>query len=103
MQEISIKQAIERIGEFKGWFYLKPQPWSLESQGFFYSADMNLSPSEEKKVRDGFSAQGWKSTLSKEDIEDLIENTKDQIDNPSMEQIFEAFSYFYENDAYKEW
>ncbi|WPH23686.1 DUF7716 domain-containing protein [Variovorax paradoxus] len=103
MQTISIRQAIEEINKFKGWLYLGPRPWTLGSQGFFYSANLDLSPVDEKKIRDGFEAQGWKSTLSKEDIEDVIENTKDQIEDPSIDQLFEAFNFFYENDAYIEW
>ncbi|WP_455685331.1 DUF7716 domain-containing protein [Variovorax paradoxus] len=94
---------MEEIEKFKGWLYVGPQPWSLESEGFFYSADMALLPADEKKIRGEFEAQGWKITLSKEDIEDVIENAKDQIEDPSIDQLFEAFNFFYENDAYIEW
>ncbi|WP_155736592.1 DUF7716 domain-containing protein [Variovorax paradoxus] len=103
MQKISLKEAIEEIENFKGWLYLSPPPWSVESEGFFYSTDVDLLPVDEKKIRDEFEAQGWKSTVSKEDIEDIIENTKNQIEDPSIDQLFEAFNFFYENDAYIEW
>lgn len=103
VQKISIKEAIEEIEKFKGWLYVGPQPWNLGSEGFFYSTDINILPADAKKIRDEFEAQGWKSTLSKEDIEDVIENTKDQIEDPSIHQLFEAFNFFYENDAYIEW
>jgi len=33
-----------------------------------------------RKFETGLKLQGWKSNLSKEDIEDAIENTKDQIE-----------------------
>ncbi|WP_418148399.1 DUF7716 domain-containing protein [Variovorax paradoxus] len=36
-------------------------------------------------------------------MEDVIANTKDQIEGPSIHQLFEAFNFFYENDAYIEW
>jgi hypothetical protein len=103
MQEISIKEAIEEVEKFKGWLYLGSKPWSLESRGLFYSADLNLSLDDEKKIREELEAKGWRAILSKEDIEDVIGNTEDQIDSPTLGQLFEAFCFFYDNDAYKEW
>jgi hypothetical protein len=87
---------------YSGWLFLGSKPWSLISKGFFYKVNMDLSPEEEKKERDKLVSEGWISTLSIEDIEDVIDNLSQQIDAPTQEQILAAFIFYDENDAFLE-
>ncbi|MFC7420738.1 hypothetical protein ACFQNF_12745 [Iodobacter arcticus] len=57
---------------------------------------------EEKKEREKLVSEGWISTLSIEDIEDVIDNLSQQIEAPTQEQILAAFTFYYENDAFFE-
>ena len=101
---VSIREAIERTDEYEGWLYLPSnEPWRLDTAGFFYSPDLSLSPDEEKGQRDLLSANGFASAVSKEDIEDVIANTDDQLEDASTEGYFTALLFFYENDAFKDW
>jgi hypothetical protein len=103
MKKFSLNFILENPGHFDGWLYLPSEPWSMTTKGFFYSIDINLSPDEEQKIRGGYENEGWKSTLSGDDVEDLVHNCQEQIENPTVEQLLEAFIFFYKNDAFKEW
>ncbi|EAT3569821.1 hypothetical protein QYU88_002212 [Salmonella enterica] len=84
------------------WFYLPPDKtrWNLDTVGIFSldSADFPLDsndylPEQAKK-------DGWIEVLDGASIEDVIDNVKDQLDNPSLNQLFDAFLFYYENDAF---
>ncbi|STQ89868.1 DUF7716 domain-containing protein [Iodobacter fluviatilis] len=85
-----------------GWLFLGSKPWTLISKGFFYKVNMDLSPEEEKQEREKLVSEGWISTLSIEDIEDVIDNLSQQIEAPTQEQILAAFTFYYENDSFFE-
>jgi len=103
MKKLTIREVLAGDDEFKGWLYLPSQPWTLDTEGFFYKVDRNLSPEDERQVRADFEAQGWKSTLSAEDIEDVVDNCEEQIDEPTPEQLLQSFLFYFENDAFKGW
>jgi hypothetical protein len=100
---IVLRDALRNPEEYSGWLYLKNAPWTLDSPCFFYLGDKDLDPDEEEKIRQEFDEQGWISTVSSEDIEDAIDNTREQLDAPSEEDLLEAVKFFFENDAFKEW
>ena len=103
MKQFSIRYILENIKYFQGCLYLKDFPWTLDTEGFFYVEDIDISPEEEEKTQKKFSDNGWQSTLYKEDIEDVISNTCAQLKFPLISQFFDAFVFFFENDAFKEW
>ena len=100
--KVNLKQVLENPGAYDGWLYLKVPPWKLDSEGFFYRADIDLLPEDEKKIRDEFVHSGWIATLSTEDIEDVVAFANDQVEKPSLKQYLDSFVYFFENDAYLE-
>ena len=103
MKKYPIEYILENIKPFQGWLYLKSFPWTLETEGFFYDEDLDISHEEEEVIQKKFTTNGWRITLSKEDIEDVISNANAQIEHPSILQLFDAFVFFFENDAFKEW
>ncbi|WP_455768441.1 DUF7716 domain-containing protein [Burkholderia cepacia] len=42
-------------------------------------------------------------TLDSDAIEGIVENTSDQIGNPTVDQLFEAFVFYFTNDAFIDW
>ncbi len=99
---IQLQEALTNVLKNQGWLYLPKDKahWSLSTNGFFYIEDLSLSPDELDELEEGFVNDGWVVTLSKDDIEEVIANLKQQTPNPSPQQIFEAFIYFYEKDAF---
>lgn len=97
---MEIKDVLNGKSKFSGWLYVKSNNIDLDSDCFFYCTDLNLSPDEEADVRLGFMKEGWRVTLSGEDIEDIIENTHEQIESPSIHDLLIAFNFFLENDAF---
>ncbi|WP_258170584.1 DUF7716 domain-containing protein [Burkholderia cepacia] len=43
---------------------------------------------------------GWQITLNSSTIEDIVINAHDQIDEPTLAQLFDAFVFYVENDAF---
>ena len=98
-----LRQILRQPEAHAGWLYLRPGEWTLDTQGFFYDADLDLSPEDEAAVRAAFEAAGWQCTLSREDIEDAIANTEDQLESPTEAELLQAVRYFYDHDAFMEW
>ncbi|GKT02067.1 hypothetical protein AVKW3434_21780 [Acidovorax sp. SUPP3434] len=100
---IELKDALASIENQNGWLYCKKNKELKEnSEVFFYIADLNLSPDEEKAVRHGYSTEGFYPYLTKEDIEDVIENLNEQLEKPSTKDYINALIFFHENDAFIE-
>jgi hypothetical protein len=100
---VVLRNVLQNPEDYSGWLYVKDGPWTLDTQGFFYDQDIDMDPDEEAQLRAGFEQQGWISTLSNEDIEDAVLNTRDQLEEPSDEDLLEAVRFFYDNDAFKVW
>ncbi|KWF20356.1 hypothetical protein [Burkholderia pseudomultivorans] len=95
--EVSLKHILERPGDFSGWLYLPPMPWTLDTEGAF-SED---PPDAEDDAVPALARQpGWQITLDSATIEDIVINAHDQIDEPSIAQLLDAFSFYVENDAF---
>lgn len=97
---LTMDEVLEEKFISRGWLYLREEKPTLSSVGFFYNADLSLSPDEEKLIRAEFVKKGWKPTLSAEDIHDVISNLAEQLDGDSTkEQRLVAFQFFLDNDA----
>ncbi|SDE76396.1 hypothetical protein SAMN05192589_1334 [Paracidovorax valerianellae] len=100
---IELKHAIKSIEKQNGWLYTKESEKLKEnSEVFFYTADLNLAPDEEKTIRKKYAEEGFFPYLTKEDIEDIIENLTEQAENPSINDYIKAIIFFHENDAFIE-
>lgn len=95
--EVSLKHILEHPGDFSGWLCLPPMPWTLDTAGAF---------SDDTKGADEDTAPviaiqpGWQVTLDSATIEDIVINAHDQIDEPTLAQLFDAFVFYVENDEF---
>lgn len=86
----------------EGWFCLPidHQSWTLDTIGSFTEDSSNYAPESEEylpiEVRDG----AWMVTLDNATIEDIIFNYKSQKEDATAEELFFAFVYYFENDAF---
>lgn len=101
MDAMKFEEVVRDPSIFAGWLYMKGEVFSLDSDVLFYVADKDLSPEDEKKVRNNFLSSGWAPKLSAEDIEDIILNVYDQLEQPSESELVDAINYYFTNDAFK--
>ncbi|MEN8513543.1 hypothetical protein [Burkholderia sp. RS02] len=94
---VSLKQVLETPGDFSGWLYLPPMPWTPDTEGAF-SEDTN--DTDEGALPIIATQPGWQITLGSSTIEDIVINAHDQIDEPTLAQLFDAFVFYVENDAF---
>ncbi|MCA8258294.1 hypothetical protein LGM89_33960 [Burkholderia sp. AU31624] len=94
---VSLKHILERPGDFSGWLYLPPMPWTLDTEGAF-SEDAN--DAEDEALPAIACHPGWQVTLDSATIEDIVINAHDQVDEPSVAQLFDAFVYYVDNDEF---
>ncbi|VWD40668.1 hypothetical protein BLA39750_05354 [Burkholderia lata] len=94
--EVSLKHILERPGDFSGWLYLPPMPWTPDTEGVFSddAGDGDIAvPAIARQ-------SGWRITLDSATIEDIVINAHDQIDEPSLHQLFDAFVFYIDNDEF---
>lgn len=93
----SLKHILEHPGDFSGWLCLPSMPWTLDTEGAF------IEDAQQAEV-DTPSATaphpGLRVTLNSATIEDIVINAHDQVDEPSVTQLFDAFVYYVDNDAF---
>ncbi|MCA8282937.1 hypothetical protein LGN21_25445 [Burkholderia cepacia] len=95
--EVSLKQILETPGDFSGWLYLPPMPWTLDTAGTFLADAQHA----EDDVSTSIAQQpDWSVTLNSATIEDVVINAHDQVDEPSVAQLLDAFVFCVENDAF---
>ena len=88
----SLKHILEHPGDFSGWLCLPPMPWTLDTEGAF---------TEDADSTEAIALQpGWRITLNSATIEDIVINAHDQVDEPSIAQLLDAFVYYIENDEF---
>ncbi|WP_175971651.1 DUF7716 domain-containing protein [Burkholderia sp. BCC0322] len=89
---MSLKHILENPGDFSGWLCLPPMPWTLDTEGVF---------TEDADSTEAIALQpGWRITLNSATIEDIVINAHDQVDEPSIAQLLDAFVYYIDNDEF---
>ncbi|HEM8493985.1 hypothetical protein DN581_25700 [Burkholderia multivorans] len=92
--EVSLKQVFEHPGDFTGWLYLPPTPWTFDTEGGF------VEDAKDDAVSIAATRPGWQITLNSTTIEEIVINAHDQVDEPSIAQLFDAFVFYLENDEF---
>jgi len=93
----SLKHILEHPGDFSGWLWLPPTPWTLGTEGAFTeSADHT----EADMLPATAPQPGWRVTLNSATIEDIVINAHDQVDEPTVAQLFDAFVFYVDNDEF---
>lgn len=94
---VSLKHILERPGDFSGWLYLPPTPWTLDTEGAFSEDTKDAGDDAVSAIA---RQPGWHVSLDSATIEDIVINAHDQIDEPSAAQLFDAFVFYVDNDAF---
>jgi len=93
----SLQHILEHPGDFSGWLCLPPTPWTLDTEGAFIEdalqAEADTPPTTAPHP-------GWRVTLSSATIEDIVINAHDQVDEPSVAQLLDAFVFYVDNDEF---
>ncbi|GKQ49103.1 hypothetical protein PSTH1771_28115 [Pseudomonas syringae pv. theae] len=102
MKTYSIKEVLLDTSKMPdSWFYLPDTPWTLDTKGAF-SLDSRDFPSDSKDyLPPQVLKDGWKEVLETSIIEDVISNVDEQLSEPTIDDYFDAFKFYYENDAFK--
>ena len=87
------------------YFCLPPDKdkWSLDTIGKFTLDLRDLPPDSNEDLPEEVEKYGWIPTLSGADIESIVEVAKQELKNPSIEDLFESFIYYFEHDAFREY
>jgi uncharacterized protein YbjT (DUF2867 family) len=93
----SLKQILEHPGAFSGWLCLPPMPWTLDTKGEFTE---DADPTEVATPPTTAPQPGWRVTLNSTTIEQIVINAHDQVDEPSVMQLFDAFVFYVDNDDF---
>ncbi len=72
-------------------------PWTLETEGAFapYTKD-----DDEGSIPEAARHNDWTITLDSDAIEGIVENACDQVSEPTIDQLFEAFVFYCDNHAF---
>ncbi|MFJ1214864.1 DUF7716 domain-containing protein [Burkholderia pyrrocinia] len=95
--EVSLKHILERPGDFSGWLCLPPTPWTLDTEGAFIEDAQQADDDMPPVIA---SRPGWRITLNSATIQDIVINAHDQVDEPSAAQLFDAFEFYVDNEAF---
>ncbi|WP_175697126.1 DUF7716 domain-containing protein [Burkholderia ambifaria] len=93
----SLKHILEHPGDFSGWLCLPPTPWTLDTEGAFTEdadhTEADMPPATAPQP-------GWRVTLNSATLEDIVINAHDQVDEPTVAQLFDAFVFYVDNDEF---
>ncbi|MBN3767638.1 hypothetical protein [Burkholderia sp. Ac-20365] len=95
----TIRQIFLNPQQHSGWLYLPDPPWDMNTQGVFADDDKDADPDADPRPEIA-KTNDWQEVLDVASIEDIVSNAQAQIENPRIEQLFEAFVYYFENDAF---
>lgn len=103
MKTYSIREVLQNIAHMPdSWFYLPATPWTLDTRGAFSLDSWDFAPDSTDHLPPQVFSEGWVATLEKAMIEDVIFNADQQVTHASLEIYFQAFEFFYRNDAFME-
>lgn len=103
MKTYRIRDVLENPDKVpNAWFFLPNSIWTLDTQGAFSQDSRDVDPGSTDHLPPQVASEGWIEILETPMIQDLIEYTYQQLPNATTEDLFEAFKYFFENDAFLE-
>ncbi|MEB6587840.1 hypothetical protein MXM82_01630 [Pseudomonas asiatica] len=103
MKTYSIREVLESLDKMPdSWFYLPNASWTLSTRGVFSLDSRDFAPDSTDYLPPQVASEGWVETLDTPMIKDVIDYTDQQLPAATVEDYFEAFKYYFENDAFLE-
>ena len=97
---LSIEEIILQATPYDGWLYLPDEKLSLDTKGIFIQSDKDADPESHDHIPDVVKNNKWVVTIDSDTVEDIIFNAKAQIPDIKLSDLFRAFVYYIENDAF---
>ncbi|CAG9214466.1 conserved hypothetical protein [Burkholderia vietnamiensis] len=72
-------------------------PWTLDTEGEFAEGTAHAEGATPPAAA---PQEGWRVTLNSATIEDIVINAHDQVDEPSIAQLLDAFVFYVDNDEF---
>lgn len=99
MLAVTLREIFEQKEKFSGWLYCPPTLLSLDTQGVFIEEDIDDIPSD-SPIPAVLEPCHLIEILDAASIEDIIDNAKAQLETVTIEDLFRAFIFYTENDAF---
>jgi hypothetical protein len=96
---VTIREVLAGDDSYSGWLYLPARPWSLDTKGTFVVFDKNADPDADE-IPDLVKKNNWQEVLDAATIEDIVDNAKQQLGSPSIDDLFKAFQFYVDRDAF---
>ena len=102
MDLISIGDVLSSPENNTEWFCLPSDKdsWTLDTKGVFTLDAKDFAPDSDDFLPKQVKEDGWVEVLDGGTIEEVVANAKTQLDTPSLNDLFKAFIFYYENDAF---
>ena len=95
---------LENIDDFE-WsdalFLPEDEVWNMDTEGMI--CDPNDVENESDEVPKAAKERNLIYALSIQDLQDIVYNAKQQKEKASVDEVLEAYLYYYDNDAFIEW
>ena len=99
-----LSYVLENIDKFE-WsdalFLPEDEKWNLDTEGLI--CDPNDVENASDEVPRAAKEHNLMDALSIQDIQDIVYNAKLQKETGSIDELLEAYLYYYDNDAFIEW
>lgn len=99
MAAVTIREVLEEKDKFDGLLYLGAKPWTLETQGVFVMGDLNSDPAAPFPPSI-LAPCALREALNAGEIEKIVGNAQVQLGNPTIGQLFDAFQFYLQHNAY---
>lgn len=93
----SLKHILEHPGDFSGWLCLPQIPWTLDTEGVFIE---DADDTEAATPATTSPHPDWRVTLNSTTIEHIVINAHDQVDEPTVTQLLDAFVFYVDNEDF---
>ena len=74
----------------------------MYTKGVFTLDARDFSPYSDEYLPKQVKNDSWIEVLDGGTIEEIVANAKEQLGVPSLDELFKAFIFYYENDAFLE-
>ena len=104
MNFVSIGDVLSSPENNTEWFCLPPDKnnWTLYTKGVFTLDARDFPPDSDEYLPKQVKNDGWIEVLDGGTIEEIVANANEQLGVPSLDELFKAFIFYYENDAFLE-
>ena len=104
MNLVSIGDVLSSPENNTEWFCLPPDKnnWTLYTKGVFTLDARDFPSDSDEYLPKQVKNDGWIEVLDGGMIEEIVANAKEQLGVPSLDELFKAFIFYYENDAFLE-